>query len=77
MYDIKPDRIGWTVFDIEVGRPFLLDDVPLIGLELEAADELASLLTRSVYRPGSKRCEVRQALFQPVVSGGSVHQRRA
>ena len=51
MYDIKPDQVGWTVYDIELGRPLLLEDVPLIWLEHEEADELASLLNRSVYRP--------------------------
>ena len=50
MYDIKPDRIGWTVYDVELGRPFLWDELALIGLEHEAADELASLLNRTVYR---------------------------
>jgi len=48
MYDIRPDRVGWTVHD-ELGRPLLLHDILLMGLEHEAADELASLLNRSVY----------------------------
>ena len=51
MYDIKPDRVGWTVYDIESGRPLLLDDIVLTGLDHEAADELASLLNRPHYRP--------------------------
>jgi hypothetical protein len=51
MYDIKPDRVGWTVYDIESGRPLLLDDIVVTGLDHEAADELAGLLNRSLYRP--------------------------
>ena len=62
MYDIKPDRVGWTVYDVELGRPLLLEEVPLIGLEHGEADELASLLNRSVYRP---RPELREA-YRPL-----------
>ncbi len=49
MYDVKPDRVGWTVYDAETGRPAVLDGITLIELEHEAADEAASLLNRSVY----------------------------
>ncbi len=55
MYDVKPDRVGWTVYDAETGRPAVLDDLALVELEREAADELASLLNRSVYGPSPKR----------------------
>jgi hypothetical protein len=51
MYNIKPDRVGWTVYDIESGRPLLLDDIVLTGLDHEAADELAGLLNRSLLSP--------------------------
>ena len=55
MYDVKPDRLGWTVYDAETGRPAELDGFTLVGLEHEAADETASLLNRSVYGRSQKR----------------------
>ncbi len=55
MYDVKPDRVGWTVYDAETGRPAVLDGVTLVGLEHEAADELACLLNRNVYGRSQKR----------------------
>jgi hypothetical protein len=61
MYDIRADRVGWTVYEVELGRPCLLSDIILVGLEHEAADELASLLNRSVYRSDPKRHEEHQA----------------
>ncbi len=55
MYDVKPDRVGWTVYDAETGRPAVLDGLTLVGVEYEAADETASLLNRSVYGSRQKR----------------------
>ena len=49
MYDVKPDRVGWTVCNAETGQPSVLDGVTLTELEYEAADVLACLLNRSVY----------------------------
>ena len=49
MYNVKPDQVGWTVYDAETGRPAVLDGLALIGLEHEAADETAGLLNRGVY----------------------------
>ena len=49
MYDVKPDQVGWTVFDADTGRPAVLDGLTLVGLGHEAADETAGLLNRSVY----------------------------
>ncbi len=49
MYDVKPDRVGWTVCDAETGQPSVLEGVTLTELEYEAADVLACLLNRSVY----------------------------
>jgi len=46
MYDMRPDRVGWTVYDVETGRPVLLDDLDLVGLDVEVADELVALLNR-------------------------------
>jgi hypothetical protein len=55
MYDVRPDQVGWTVFDVETGRAAVLDDLVLIELEHEAADELAALLNRNVYGSRPKR----------------------
>ena len=55
MYDVKPDRVGWTVYDGETGVPATLDGLVLIELEHETADEIASLLNRNVYGTSQKR----------------------
>jgi hypothetical protein len=47
MYDMRPDREGWTVYEIGSQRPAALEDLPLVGLEYEVADELVGLLNRS------------------------------
>ncbi len=39
-YDMRPDRLGWTLLDVTSGRPVVWDDVPLTGIEQEAAYEL-------------------------------------
>ena len=49
MFDVKPDRVGWTVYDVETGKHAVLDDLLLTELEHETADELAGLLNRNVY----------------------------
>ena len=49
MYDVRPDQVGWTVYDAETGRPAVLDDLTLVGLDHHVADETAGLLNRSVY----------------------------
>jgi hypothetical protein len=45
-YDMRPDRLGWTLFDVTTGRPVVWDDVPLTGVDLDAAHELLVLLHR-------------------------------
>ncbi len=55
MYDVKPDQVGWTVYDAGTGRAAVLDSLALVELEYEAADELASLLNRNVYGRSQKR----------------------
>ena len=49
-FDIRPDQVGWTVFDVSTGRAVLLDDVLLVGLELADADTLVDLLNRQAMR---------------------------
>ena len=41
-FDIRADRVGWTVFAVATGRPASLGDVPLVGLSLEDAEALAN-----------------------------------
>jgi hypothetical protein len=45
-YDVRSDHVGWTVYDIATGRPAVLEDLVLIELELEVAEDLANLLNR-------------------------------
>jgi hypothetical protein len=53
-YDMRPDCLGWTLFDVQTGRPVVWEDVPLMGVDLDAAHELIILLHRSL-RPGFER----------------------
>ena len=45
-YDMRPDRLGWTLFDVTSGRSVVWDDVPLTGIEQEAAHDYATALSR-------------------------------
>lgn len=43
-YDMRPDPVGWTIIDVTTGRPVLLHDTVLVGIDLEEADRLVDLL---------------------------------
>jgi hypothetical protein len=43
-FDLRPDREGWTVFDIETDLPAFLDGLPLTGLSLDDAEEAVNAL---------------------------------
>ena len=43
-YDLKPDSVGWTIVDVTTGRPVLLDDLVLVGIDHDEADRLVDLL---------------------------------
>lgn len=44
-YDMRKEDDGsWTVFDIEIGEPAEVENVPQNGLEMEQADDLTDLL---------------------------------
>ena len=48
-YDMRPDRVGWTVFDVTTDCPVVLDNhVVLVGLDLDSAHELVTLLHRTI-----------------------------
>jgi hypothetical protein len=49
LYDLRPDKIGWTVFAVSSGRPVALsEDVILVGLEHQEADRIVALLHQRV-----------------------------
>jgi hypothetical protein len=56
-YDMRPDCLGWTLFDVTTGRPVVWEDVPLTGVDLDAAHELLILLHRHL----SPRCRAPHA----------------
>ena len=43
-FDIRPDRAGWTVFEVTTGTPADVSDVFLVGLPLEDAEEAVNAL---------------------------------
>ena len=45
-YDMKADRIGWTVYGAIESRPVCLGGVSLVGLSFEDANELVDVLNR-------------------------------
>ena len=45
-HDMKPDRTGWTVYDVVEGRPVCLGGVALIGLSDADANEVVDMLNR-------------------------------
>ncbi len=64
MYDMKPDQVGWTVFDVETGQPALLNGLILIEFEYEDADELVARLNR----PPSRRAKAPEQLARAATS---------
>ena len=47
-FDMRPDKIGWTVFEVDTGRPVSMGDLLLVELEHDDADALVDLLNRRV-----------------------------
>jgi hypothetical protein len=45
--------VGWTIYDTVTGRPAVLDDLVLVELELEVADDLANMLNSLDLRQSS------------------------
>lgn len=44
-YDMRPDSVGWTIFNVTTGRRVALaEDVVLVGVEYDEADKLVDLL---------------------------------
>lgn len=45
-FDMRPDKVGWTVYDVDTGRPVSIEDVVLVELEMEDADAVVVLLNK-------------------------------
>ena len=43
-FDIRADREGWTVVEVETDRPASLDGIALVGLSLEDAETMVNSL---------------------------------
>lgn len=43
-HDMRPDRVGWTVYDVTDDRPVRWGGLSLVGLNQEDADELVDAL---------------------------------
>ena len=41
-FDLRPDRVGWTVVETATDRPASLDGMRLVGLSLENAERLVN-----------------------------------
>jgi len=43
-YDLRPDREGWTVFDVTTDHPAFFEELPLVGLPLDDAEKAVNAL---------------------------------
>jgi hypothetical protein len=43
-FDLRPDRVGWTVVEVATDRPAAIDGASLVGLPLEEAEALVDAL---------------------------------
>ena len=41
-FDLRPDRMGWSVIEVQTNRAASLGEVTLIGLSLEDAEQLVN-----------------------------------
>src|SRR4051812_43046523 len=55
-FDMRPDRVGWTVFDVSTGRPVTWAEVSLIGVDLDTQAERPNLARRNV-PPRAASCQ--------------------
>ncbi len=63
-HDMKPDRSGWTVYDVIEGRPVRLGGVALVGISFEDANEMVDALNR-------QDLEIERAARRLVLEAGS------
>ena len=45
-HDTRPDRTGWTVYNVTNERPVSLEGLLLVGLNLDQANEVVDVLNR-------------------------------
>jgi hypothetical protein len=43
-FDLQADRIGWTVIDLRTHKPVSFDELPLVGLSVEDAEQAVNAL---------------------------------
>jgi hypothetical protein len=43
-YDLRPDREGWTVFDVTTDHPAFFEELPLVGLPLDDGEKAVNAL---------------------------------
>jgi hypothetical protein len=55
-FDLRPDRVGWTVVEVATDRPAALDGVSLVGLSLEDAERLVDALNALELRCANLAC---------------------
>jgi hypothetical protein len=45
LFDITPDRAGWTIFDRERDRPAVVEEQQILAFPREDAKEIADVLS--------------------------------
>jgi hypothetical protein len=43
-FDLQADRIGWTIIDVRTSKPASFDELQLVGLALEDAEQAVNAL---------------------------------
>ncbi|GAB4073131.1 hypothetical protein KHC28_00060 [Ancylobacter sonchi] len=49
-YKVRREDDGWTAFDIFTGQPAVVNDVPLVGMDIEEADDIVDQLNGAYAR---------------------------
>jgi hypothetical protein len=66
-FDLRPDREGWTVFDVATDTPALLEGFPVIGVCLDDAEQTVDALNRIEIR--CQKAARRQVADELLLSG--------
>src|SRR4051794_530618 len=54
-YDLRPDREGWTVFDVTTDRPAFFEELPLVGLPLDDEEKAVNALNTMEIKSPARR----------------------
>jgi hypothetical protein len=78
-FDMRPDKVGWTIVEVATNRPATIADLPLVELSLDDADRLVDELNAQEMRsrakarlladPSAVREEVNATLRRMMVDG--------